>query len=131
MNHPPADLPPPDLFPPIALEEQRDIQRTEELVDVHKRAIALADSMIGMSSAPAYKTFVNCINEIKQANYAKLMKAKTDRDATLLIGSCQALDDILTLMTGTANNRARLAATLERAEDHLAKLRNPAKREPI
>lgn len=130
-GHPPTDLPPPELFPSIELEHQREIQRTEEIVSVHKRAIALADSLIGMASTEGYKRFVGCIDEIKQANYARMMKAKTDREATLLIGACQALDDILVLTMNTANNRARLAGTLQRAEDHLAKLRNPEKREPL
>src|SRR5262249_22148363 len=130
-NHPPVDLPPNDLFPPVHLQEQAQIQRLEEIVATHKRAIRLADSLIAMSGTDGYKTFVGAVDEIKQANYAKLMSAKTDRDASLLIGACRSLEDILVLMTSTQNNRARLAATLAQTEDHLSKLRNPAKREPL
>ena len=129
--HPPADTPPPDLFPNVLVADAAELAHYEEMVAVHDRAIRLADSLIAMSGTEGYKAFVASVQDIKGANYAKLtsVTTKTDRDASLLIGACRALDDILTLMTGTANNRARLAATRQWAQDHVDKIRNPGKKE--
>lgn len=130
MNQP-VDAPPSEMFPHIPGLESAEITRIEEMVALHRRAISLADSLLGMANTEGYKRFVACVEDIKAANYAKLTSpvTKTDREASLLIGACRAMDDILVLMTSTQANRARLAATLQAAEDHLDKLRNPSKQE--
>ena len=129
--HPPVDQPPQGMFPNVLQAEHEELQRWEEKAALHRRAIALADSMIAMSGTEGYKAFVSALQDIKGANYAKLTSqvTKTDREASLLIGACRAIDDILVLMTSTQNNRARLAATLQATEDHIDKLRNPTKQE--
>ena len=117
------------MFPNVMQADQAMAERVREDVALLKRAINLADGLIGMSGNAAYKQFVAAVEDIKGAKYAKMLAAKTDREASLLIGGCQTLDDILQLMTGTQNNRARLAAALKTKEDRLAKLTHPETQE--
>jgi hypothetical protein len=113
------------------LAEAAEVRAWEEKVELQERAIRLADSLLAMSGTEGYRAFVEAVHDIKGANYAKLTSptTRTDRDANQLIGACRAIDDILELMTSTANNRARLVAGRQWAQDHLDKLRNPQKQE--
>ncbi len=132
------DLPPDELlrqrradspFPNVIDAERDQIERLDQHYRLLRQALAMADGLLGMSRTEHYKQFLAAVQDIQKVRLAQLLVAKTDREAAVLSGRCQELETIMTMMTQTENNRARLAAELRRAEDRLHALQHPEDKE--
>lgn len=119
------------MFPNVLGLEKSAVERLEEGIAATKRAVALHDSLLSMRGSEGYKLFVREIEAMRDIQIAKLLNTKADREASVLIGQCKALDEIVGVMHSTQNARERLAASLKAAEDRLAKLQDPTKRDPL
>lgn len=109
-----------DDFWDVRAQEQKTKGHYQGQIDQLKRVIALGKRTLALRSQPGFKEFLQAIEDLRQAEQAKLVACFSGNEHMRIIqGKAQALNDVLALLRDTEKSIVGLEGRLEAVENEL------------
>lgn len=109
-----------DTFGPIALRQVVELDALRRQREQVASALRLAESIQNVMAHTSFRDYQKTLEDLLEVRYKGLLAATSEREASIAIGACRQLEEIVGLFNRGQTTVQELAQRLRMLDDELA-----------